>query len=330
MTRRCSRDGGVHGARRQWSALWAAVTLATLLMFTLLGACNRQEADDERRADVGRPPSAEQIRLVVSRDFGGQRLKDILMPARTGMTAMRVLAEHCTVDTAYGGGFVSGIDGLQSSSAAGGRGGDWFYWIDGRMGAVGAADQQVRGGQTVWWDYHEWSAAMYVPGSLDAFPAPFNREDLVLLCSEETRSVVADWAKQYGIRTHEGPRSFPYGADLGSWILADTPASAAADPSTAPILAAGPDAGVFVSVRQGRLGALKTDGKPGDRLQAAALAVPDPNRPERLCLLLIADDAPALESLLAGFTPAAASAHVALGLRDGRVIALPETGQRQS
>ena len=53
---------------------------------------------------------------------------------------MRLLAENTTVDTGYGGQFVSGIDGLRSTfgSVSSADAADWFYWVDGVMADVGA------------------------------------------------------------------------------------------------------------------------------------------------------------------------------------------------
>ena len=69
---------------------------------------------DASAAAAGHRPAAAEVRLVVTRDFGAKVLVDTVAPWKKGMNVMRLLAEHATVDTGYGGQFVSGIDGLRS------------------------------------------------------------------------------------------------------------------------------------------------------------------------------------------------------------------------
>ena len=38
---------------------------------------------------------------------------------------------------------------------------------------AGAAEREVYGGDRVWWDYRDWSAAMRVPAVVGSFPEPF-------------------------------------------------------------------------------------------------------------------------------------------------------------
>lgn len=113
--------------------------------------------------------------LVVTRDFGGQRLAAGRQePIRGGETVMRFLQRTAHVKTAYGGNFVTEIDGLKS------RGGgqqdgqhDWFYYVNGVEAGVGAGAKPLSKGDCVQWDYHDWSAAMRVPAIVGCFPEPF-------------------------------------------------------------------------------------------------------------------------------------------------------------
>jgi hypothetical protein len=325
MTQRRSthlRTGAAPLLRRLLPVLACAVLL-------LVAGCAGVRSSDQTPAVGGRPPAAGELRLVVSRDYGARVLKDIVVPARAGTTVMRLLAEHAQVDTKYGGGFIQGIDGLESSfGGSSADAADWFYWVDGAMGSVGAADAALNGGQTAWWDYHRWDGAMFIPGVLDAFPAPFKSHSLALVTeaasgATDMHDAVQSWAQRWGIRTHLVPRSFPPDADLGPWLIAGTPERVAKDPTVGPALSRGTAVGVFVAVDGERLYALHADGARGPELLAAALAVPEPDHPERLSLVLLATDAQALQRLLDGFTPATASAHVALGLTDAGVVSLP-------
>ena len=315
--------------------LLPALACAALL---LVSACAGVRSSEQKPAAGGRPPAAGELRLVISRDYGARVLKDILVPARAGMTVMRLLAEHCQVDTKYGGGFIQSVDGLESSfGASSTTSADWFYWVDGVMGTVGAGDAALHGGQTAWLDYHRWDGAIYIPGALAAFPAPFKSQALSLVVqasSGETDMSVAvqAWAQRRGIRLRavspspspgSGPQSSSSGASSAPQLIVGTPTRMARDSTVGPALSRGAAAGVFVVIDSGRLYTLRADGTRGQELSAAALAVSDPDHTGRLCLVLIAQDAPALRRLLGGFTAAAASAHVALGLTAGGIIALP-------
>jgi hypothetical protein len=101
--------------------------------------------------------------LVVTRDFGASVLVDTVAPWKKGMNVMRLLAEHATVDTGYGGQFVSGVNGLRSRS---GRSpprrrrlvllGRRRYGRRGRRGLAPAAARPVV-------DYHRWAGRCSSP-----------------------------------------------------------------------------------------------------------------------------------------------------------------------
>lgn len=114
-------------------------------------------------------------RLVVTRDFGAQRLARASQPeVSESDTVMRFLERSARVKTRYGGGFVQSIDGLGSSYDGGdGRKLDWFFYVNGVEAPRGAAATRLRSGDRVWWDYHDWSTAMRVPAVVGSFPEPF-------------------------------------------------------------------------------------------------------------------------------------------------------------
>lgn len=110
--------------------------------------------------------------LRVTRDFG----QEVLAEAERGElnesdTVIRFLQSEREVETAYGGGFVESIDGLESAGAGGVT--DWFYFVNGIEASVGAADFALNPGDVVQWDYREWEAAMRVPAIVGAYPEPF-------------------------------------------------------------------------------------------------------------------------------------------------------------
>jgi Domain of unknown function (DUF4430) len=119
-------------------------------------------------ADVGR------VSLTVTRDYGAERL---LGPkseeASESDTVMRLLDRNADISTRYGGGFVAAIDGL-SEAVRDGRRYDWFFYVNGVESPVGAADYPLHGGDAVWWDYRDWSAAEQVPATVGSWPQPFH------------------------------------------------------------------------------------------------------------------------------------------------------------
>jgi uncharacterized protein DUF4430 len=120
---------------------------------------------------AGKEPAG--TKLTITRDFGTRALRDLEAPKVGGEeTVMRLLQRNAKVSTRYGGGFVQSIDGM-----AGGRSGgdpvDWFYYVNGIEASRGAAATSLRGGDRVWWDRHDWSAAMRVPAVVGSFPEPF-------------------------------------------------------------------------------------------------------------------------------------------------------------
>jgi hypothetical protein len=115
-----------------------------------------------------------QVGITVTRDFGAERM---VAPASDDVnesdTVMRVLERNAEITTRYGGGFVQSIDGLEGDYG-GGSSLDWFFYVNGVESTVGAADVQLHGGEAVWWDYRDWSAATSIPAVVGSWPQPFS------------------------------------------------------------------------------------------------------------------------------------------------------------
>jgi Domain of unknown function (DUF4430) len=121
---------------------------------------------------IGAGSSVGEVSLTVTRDYGAEQLQ----PASHGEasesdTVMRVLERRAEISTRYGGGFVSSIDGLAEAGHAGHRY-DWFFYVNGIESPVGAADFSLDGGEAIWWDYRDWSAAPRVPAVVGSWPQP--------------------------------------------------------------------------------------------------------------------------------------------------------------
>jgi hypothetical protein len=84
---------------------------------------------------------------------------------------MRVLEGSADITTRYGGGYVSSIEEV-AEAQRGGDPYDWFFYLDGIESPVGAADRKVAGGERIWWDYRDWSAALRVPAVVGSWPEP--------------------------------------------------------------------------------------------------------------------------------------------------------------
>jgi hypothetical protein len=333
-------DGiGTNDTRRVRAFL--GVTLAAGLILLCSGCAGVRSASTVASAAAGRRPTAAEVRLVVTRDFGAKVLLDTVAPATKKLTVMRLLVEHATVDTGYGGQFVSGIDGVKSTFGAvsSADAADWFYWVDGMMADVGADGWRLHGGETVWWDYHRWAGSMYIPVSLDAFPAPF--EGRVALAGRSPFfASVTEWARDQGL--HVGDASSPGSATAGGQgidlvrasptelppadvIVAADPAAVSRMSWLAAALGRGPANGVFVRVHDGEIVPLAAGGAAGPQAAGAALAVPNPASPDHQVLVLLASDAESLDALLGSLTPETLAHRVAVYLPSGAasVSALP-------
>ena len=102
------------------------------------------------------------VELRVTRDFGHEELATARIDnVREDETVMRMLRSEFDIDTGYGGRFVQAIDGLEGSGA--GSYHDWFYWVNGVEGSVGAGEFELSPGDRVQWDWRDWEATMRVP-----------------------------------------------------------------------------------------------------------------------------------------------------------------------
>jgi len=115
----------------------------------------------------------EGVQLTVTRDYGRTPVlaRDVGDVTESD-SVMRVLERNAEISTRYGGGFVQSIEGLEAQERFG-RSRDWFFYVDGVESMVGAADYPLRGGESVWWDYRDWGAAISVPAVVGSWPQPF-------------------------------------------------------------------------------------------------------------------------------------------------------------
>jgi hypothetical protein len=198
--------------------------------------------------------------LLVTRDFGrsevGRFEVDEVGPATT---ALRALEAELPVRTAYGGGFVDGIDGIDSRT--GGDPADWFYFVNGIEAEVGAADLRVLPGDRIWWDYREWGEVMYVGSVVGSYPAPlaggYRDEDwpveVVCRADQETCDLVRGELEDDGIELDGKPGSGAIDVVVGTWqSIRDEYEQLGGPPSRS---------GVFATFAGGGLRLLDPDGR---------------------------------------------------------------------
>ena len=121
---------------------------------------------------LGPGKSTGDVELTVSRDYGSKVLLQKQDSIHESDTVFRVLDRNADVSTRYGGGFVQSIDGI-AGSQSGGRSSDWFFYVNGIESPIGSAQYDLSGGDRVWWDYRDWTAAMRVPAVVGSWPEPF-------------------------------------------------------------------------------------------------------------------------------------------------------------
>jgi Domain of unknown function (DUF4430) len=140
----------------------AATALASLLGAVVLASCG-----------VGAGAAPKDISLVVTSDFGARVLPAAgPLQAQGQETAMSLLVRNYRVATSDGGGFVDSVDGL-AGGAEQGEPVDWFYYVNGVEASAGAAATNVRSGESIWWDRHDWSQTDGIPAVVGSFPEPF-------------------------------------------------------------------------------------------------------------------------------------------------------------
>jgi uncharacterized protein DUF4430 len=139
-----------------------ALTLAAVVAALALAGCGLGPGDEPQGT-----------RLTVTDGFGARTLVQRDAPeARGEETVMRLLQRNARVTTRYGGSFVQSIDG-RAGGREGGRPVDWFFYVNGVEAGEGAASTTVEDGDRIWWDRHDWGAAMRVPAVVGSFPEPF-------------------------------------------------------------------------------------------------------------------------------------------------------------
>lgn len=117
------------------------------------------------------------VDLIVTNNFGHNKMVSKNVGLVKDEVGMEVLFRNLDIKTAYGGGFVNSINGLESKytffSGADRKKEDWFYWVNGILAPIGVAEYKPVSGDIIWWDYHEWNTTMFIPAIIGSYPQPF-------------------------------------------------------------------------------------------------------------------------------------------------------------
>ncbi|SHK22688.1 DUF4430 domain-containing protein [Tepidibacter formicigenes] len=137
--------------------------IAIILTFSLIGCSDTSVSGNEN------------INLIVSKDFGNEQIYDEELGFKKDTSVMEVMEENLEIETAYGGGFISSINGIKSgfTGSKNKKKLDWFYYVNGNLAQVGADDYYLNPGDSVIWDYHDWSNEMYISSIIGAYPKNF-------------------------------------------------------------------------------------------------------------------------------------------------------------
>lgn len=311
----------VRASSRRLSRLLLALAAAVLLL--LPAGC---AGGEQGTAASGRPPGATEVRLVVSRDFGAAVLIDVTVPRGEKANVMRLLAEHAKVETKYGGSFVNAIDGLKSThgSASAADAKDWFYWVNGINADIGSADYELHGGETVWWDYHVWANAMFLPAAVCALPAPWAGQPAPLTM-DGSDTLVRTWAQEQGVALGATQKLGTAAPDGG--VVVATASEAASTPWLKKRLS-GAEGGVeLVRPTDGGLKLMTLDRSPGPQVAGACLALPNPANGDAPLLVLLVAQQSDLEALLAATTPESVNARLGIAVDGEKVTLLPWDGE---
>jgi hypothetical protein len=207
------------------------------------------------------------VSLTVTRDYGTKALVQKTDSIHESDNVLRVLDRSTDITTRYGGGFVQAINGL-SGTQSGGRSSDWFFYVNGIESPIGAAQYDLSGGDRVWWDYRDWTAAMRVPAVVGSWPEPFlhgfqgKRFDAAVRCraAQPACDRVDAALKGAGATLASG------GPTPDAIVVLVGPWSAVRGDPTAGLLSEGPDrSGVFahfVGVKKPLLDLLNQQGQP--------------------------------------------------------------------
>ena len=144
-----------------------------LLLTSLISGCSAQVALENTNPTNNEPVEA-QATVVIAQDFGKELILERKVNIGADNSAMAALQMVADVETKYGGGFVSSINGISSEyEGANSNKKDWFFCINGIASNLGARDYILQDGDVEHWDFRNWSYHQFIPAIIGDFPQPF-------------------------------------------------------------------------------------------------------------------------------------------------------------
>ena len=117
------------------------------------------------------------VLLRVTEGYGEKEIFSQEVYVDANRSVLDVLQEKLNVKLAYGNRFINEIEGTASGyTDAAGEGAekmDWFFYANGVLSGIGAADYYPEDGDYIWWDFHSWDDGLFMPAVTGAFPATF-------------------------------------------------------------------------------------------------------------------------------------------------------------
>lgn len=131
-------------------------------------------------AGDGESTNGNPVNFLITQGFGSERVgSEVYDDLPAGSTVMRLLQRSFAVDTAYGGRFVTAINGIAASKSPAR---DWIYYLNGHEAPEGAAATRVEPGDRVQWDYHRWDAITIGKEIVGAYPQPLIAGGARIVC----------------------------------------------------------------------------------------------------------------------------------------------------
>lgn len=146
------------------------------------GDVEADKKEEDVKKDAAAKPGAEgktasdenHVTLWITQNYGRDYLFNKKVAVQEDWSVFDLLKANARVSTAYGGGFIESINGMKSSSGGlTGKKKDWFYYVNGVFVDVGALDYNLRPGDIIWWDYHQWERMSVFPAVIGCYPEPF-------------------------------------------------------------------------------------------------------------------------------------------------------------
>ncbi len=179
---------------------FSKVFLVSMLILLFISGCANESEDT---GVLNNDNINNQVKLVVTKDYGKEDLFYGEVKIEEGYTVMDILEENVELGTKWGGEFVSEINGIKMDNGLeSGKRQDWFYFVNGVCADVGAGGYELSPGDIVWWDYHPWESIKSANAAvIGAYPEPFingytDEEKTVVLMTSKDKLDLAEELKK--------------------------------------------------------------------------------------------------------------------------------------